>query len=164
MADSKAEKIAAGSVKAPAQIEEAKQDVIEASDRVEAGIEESLKTGELRDNVHRFAVQDALAEAAAADEPTEEQEKLLQEYESGGLHAASFREHSGLTADEARERADEVAEDWFEGTTYAYRFEVLDDDSVLAVYVTKAGEEPQLKAFPDMDATRGWHPVRNPEG
>jgi hypothetical protein len=159
----KAERIVAGDLKVPKEVEQLMIDATENSNRVADGIEEAVESGELRDNVHRFAVEEALTEAGAADEPTDDQEKLISAYQEGGLTAATFREHSGLASDEARDRAQEVADDWLEGSTYAYSFHVLDDDSVLAIYVEQVGKEPKLKAFEDLSATRNWHPVRNPE-
>ena len=99
--------------------------------------------------------------------------KLPKELEAAGEKAkeaststaAGIREQLRLggLADGAPERAQELAEDWLEGSTYAYSFHPMDDDSVVAVYVEKEGGKVKYEAFESMAATQGWHPVRAPK-
>lgn len=149
-----AEKIASGDRQPTAAVKEAMEDVARVAKHVAAGLDDSLELGEIRDSVHLDAVE---KKALAGDKAAQ---RALEAYRVDGAGVATLREHSGLSADEAKERAAEVHEDWAEGSTYAYRFEYMDDGSVLAVYVERAGQKPKFAAFADAAGTRTWHPTR----
>lgn len=160
----KAEKIA-NEGKAPAYLADAVEDVKASAQRVADGIKQATRTGELRNRVHADHIRKRLLKAAESGEELKgEDRKLAAAMEGGEITEGNAREFSGLTHDQAGELMKEVAEDWLANTCYAYRFERLDDDSVLAIYVLEAGGEVGFKAFEDVEATVGWHPTRNPEG
>lgn len=114
-------------------------------------IAEKIADGKLRPPSN---VEDAIAEVLAA---------------AAHAHAGIVETHE-LAVDgkvpahrpeEAEFASKNVRDEHLRDSTYAYRFEDFDDGSRLAVYVTRHGEEAQLKPFPH-GRERDWHPVRNP--
>ena len=157
-----AEKIAK-SGKATGDLKDAVENVQAAAKQQAEGIRTALKTGELRNRVHVEEVMRYAAQADTEEDTSEIAKKALSAVERGEVTENNARNYSGMNAEQARDRAEEVAEEWLETGCYAYRFEQLDDGSVLAVFVTGEDAEPEFVAFADMAETAGWHPTRAPK-
>lgn len=84
--------------------------------------------------------------AAAVDDVEAAAERMGEairlELETGLTYDADSRTTRSLRQTERSQREKEL-----ENSTYAYRFEILDDDSVVEIRVEKAGATPKLTAM-----------------
>lgn len=104
-------------------------------------------------------VEDVLAVAQAVSDSIDE---ALLSREFVRQHRATS--NGQMTVEQAEEAAEKTAAENRESGTYAYKFLEMEDGSALAIFVTRHGEEAQMKAFPSMAHTRFFHPVRNVSG
>lgn len=147
-----ADEIAAGDRKPTAEVKDLAERVAAQAQASVDGIAEAIRDGSLVQRVHLEAVH------ARADKDAQLRDALA----AGEIVQQNAARISNLSTEQAKARVDEVAADWTENGSYAYGFWPLDDGSVLAVYVARAGEDVQYRPFPSMDATVGWHPIRAP--
>jgi hypothetical protein len=107
--------------------------------------------------VAEVAARNAQAAIAAHEEAPAVRRGLERALAQERISHEEFRHRIGDLLEDA-----EYVTDYLANQTYAYRFEQLQDGSVVALYVTQHEREVELAAFPSLRATRGWHPVKAP--
>lgn len=156
-----AEKIASGEREPTKAIKEAMEEVEGLAKQMHDGLDTALKSGELRNRVHSEVVMRRARDADQAGEDAKKADlELLGKLAGGEITERNAHKFSGITSEAADKDALAYHADWQANGCYAYQFQVMDDDSAIAIYVTKAGEKAKLKAFESLEATNSWHPVR----
>jgi hypothetical protein len=149
-----AEEIKAGKRKPTPAVQDAIDSVTETAESHANGIKNALASGELRIRAYEEVVK---AKAADGDE------KAAELLASDRPTPLDLKEASGMSKDEAAERAQAVHDDWLDGSTYAYQFLDLEDGSRIVVYKTSADSKVEFEAFPDGKEPAGWHPRKAQE-